>query len=131
VDEVPRPGRVPGVRLDVFPAVIRIAPPGTLGDPTALTASGDAPPGTRRLDRCRAVVRDGTLLVAVDSPEGPELVFRERVESVTGRRAPFHIVTSSGKTVVVVQDRNCGCGSRLRSWSPGGSVVASSEDPSR
>jgi hypothetical protein len=119
--------------LDLVPAVIRIAPPGALDASTLTTlpSRGDAPAGTRRLDRCRVVASGGTVLVAVDSPEGPELVFREAYTELVGDRRLAHVLTSSGKALVVTKDDNCGCGSRLRGWSPNGHLVRSQEDPTR
>jgi hypothetical protein len=116
--------------LDVFPALIKLAPPGSLDDYTTLQTTGDAPQGTRRVDRCRAVVIDGVLIIAQDSPEGPTVVFKERTEGMTQEGKTSHILTVSGKIIALTKDDNCGCGSRLRGWNPTGSaIVMSSEDP--
>lgn len=115
--------------IDVFPAIIRLAPAGSLENYTDLQPSGDAPRGTRRLDRCRAVVVGGVFMVAEDSPEGPKLVFRETTQDMSHEGKVSHILTSSGKIIVVKKDDNCGCGSRLRSWNPYGSFRTSSQDP--
>ena len=116
--------------LDVFPALIKLAPPSSLDDYTTLQTTGDAPQGTRRVDRSRAVVIDGVLIIAQDSPEGPAVVFKEKIEGMTQEGKTSHILTVSGKIIALTKDDNCGCGSRLRGWNPMGSaIVMSSEDP--
>lgn len=115
--------------IDIFPASIRLAPADSLENITDLTVRGDAPKGTRKLDRCRAVVINKTLYVAVDAPTGPELVFKERVVEQNHEKTISHLRTESGKIIVITKDNNCGCGSRLRGWNPFGFLVTSTEDP--
>lgn len=115
--------------VDVFPALIKLAPPGSLSDITMLKTTGDYPQGTRKLDRCRAVVIQSTLLIAEDSPEGPRIVFREEVELMVQDKKTTHILTVLGKIIAITRDDNCGCGSRLRSWNPYGSFITSEQDP--
>lgn len=115
--------------IDVFPAIVKLAFPGSLSDYTSLQIVGPAPQGTRRLDRCRVVVLGGLLMIAEDSPEGPKLVFREKVSEISQENKTTHLLTESGKIVAVIKDHNCGCGSRLRSWNPYGSHISSSQDP--
>ena len=115
--------------IDVFPAIIKLAPPESLEDFTTLEIVGPVPQGTRRLDRCRVVVINGILMVAQDTPEGTKVVFREKTRDMRHEGKVSHILTESGKIIAVTKDHNCGCGSRLRSWNPYGSVVMSSQDP--
>jgi hypothetical protein len=116
--------------IDVFPALIKLAPPGSLSDFTSLQTTGDVPQGTRRVDRSRAVVINNVLVIAQDSPEGPLVVFKEAVEEMTHEGKTTHVLTVSGKIIAITKDDNCGCGSRLRGWNPMGSaIVTSSEDP--
>lgn len=116
--------------MDVFPAILKIAPPGSIiRDINSFTLRGDAPKGTRKLDRCRALYMGETLRVVVDSPEGPKLVFQEKVsEHLTDKKVHW-IQTISGKVFVIEKDNNCGCGSRLRSWNPYGNHISSNQDP--
>jgi hypothetical protein len=115
--------------MDVFPAILKIAPPGSITDINSFTLRGDAPKGTRRLDRCRAVYMGETLRVVVDSPEGPKMVFQEKVFEHLNEKKTHWIRTESGKVFVIEKDNNCGCGSRLRSWNPYGNHIYSNQDP--
>jgi hypothetical protein len=116
--------------IDVFPALIKLAPPGSLSDYTTLQTTGDVPQGTRRVDRSRAVVINNFLIIAHESPEGPLVVFKEAIEGMTQEGKTSHVLTVSGKIIAISKDDNCGCGSRLRGWNPMGSaIVTSSGDP--
>jgi hypothetical protein len=111
------------VHADVFPAAIAIAPPGLEIDFDNFGPRGGGPEGTRRLDRCRIVVVNDRIMIGLDSPEGPKLVFQEKYVSHK-KEGKHHIVqTIEGKTLIFRKDDNCGCGSRLRSWQPYGSIV--------
>lgn len=116
-------------RVDVFPAIVRVAPAGHLEDMTDLEMYNEAPEGTRRVDRCRVVIVQDKILVARDSPTGPELIFREEVKETRHIEKMSYAQTVSGKILVFTKDNNCGCGSRLRSWNPYGNSIGSSEDP--
>jgi hypothetical protein len=111
------------VRADVFPAVLTIAEPGSLEDINELLPRGGAPKGSRKLDRCRIIVTDEKIMVAIDDPEGPKLVFSENVTFYSKEEKVHRVVTESGKMIAFRKDENCGCGSRLRSWSPYGSIL--------
>jgi hypothetical protein len=115
--------------MDVFPAVIRLAPAGSLSNITELNIIGDVPQGTRRVDTARAVVIQDTLIIGVDSPEGTQIVFKEKITQLEKLDKIHYILTESGKIVAVAKDNNCGCGTRLRGWNPYGAFIASSQDP--
>jgi len=122
------------VRADVFPAIIVVTPNGSVSEDTiqSLSARNTAtyPEGARRLDRCRVAIIQDTILVAVDSPTGPTLVFRDDISYHSKDATREHrAVTVSGKGLAFIKDENCGCGSRLRSWNPyGATVTAYAED---
>lgn len=108
---------------DVFPAAVAIAPSGAEIDFDNFGPRGGGPQGTRRLDRCRIVLVNDRIMIAVDSPEGPTLVFQEKYV-LHQKKEKLHIVeTLDGKVMVFRKDDNCGCGSRLRSWQPYGNIV--------
>ena len=115
-------------KVDVFPAVVRVIPPGHLKDTTDLGMYDKAPEGTRQVDRCRVVVVQDRVLIARDSVTGPEIIFREKVEETRRSKKTTYIKTVSGKILMFTKDTTCGCGSRLRSWNPYGNFLGSSDD---
>lgn len=121
----------PLVTADVYPAIISIAPPNTVDDETTFRATyrDTHPQGTRTIDRARIVILEDKVLIAVDSPTGPTLVFRESILSYAKNKElrEHYITTTSGKAIAVAKDHNCGCGSRLRSWTPLGNIMLNSD----
>lgn len=127
------------VLYDLFPARILVIPPGEDGAPyehprgnDELTVTSAVPHG-RRVDAVRVIVTDEMILIAGDSPTGPVLIFRERYDKATLdlqklRKKISRLTTVQGKIVLLQKDENCGCGSRLRTWNPYG-TVNSSKDP--
>ena len=111
------------MKADVFPARVAIAPADSLEDETTFTALSPLKNGVRKLDRCRVAVFNDKILIAVDSPEGPKLVFREIITFFIKEDKIFRVKTETGKVIAFQKDRNCGCGSRLRSWSPYGAIL--------
>lgn len=116
-------------KVDVFPAIILLAPPDSLPGYTDLIFTEEKPEGTRRVDRCRVAILNNKLYVAVDTPEGPQLVFREDIADYKKLDGQHNAITTSGKLIAFKKDTNCGCGSRLRSWNPFGAYLSSTEDP--
>lgn len=117
-------------KVDVFPAIVLIAPPDSIADFRTLSRRSERPANTRRVDRSRVAIVNDRIHVVVDSPEGPRLVFREQI--VQYERTPdktHHAVTAKGKILSFFKDENCGCGSRLRSWNPFGAINDSLGDP--
>jgi hypothetical protein len=111
------------VQADVFPAVVALAEPDSMEDIRELMPKGAAPKGTRRLDRCRVAVFNDQVLIAVDSPSGPNLVFKEAITFYEKFEKIHRVITETGKLIAFKKDDNCGCGSRLRSWNPYGSII--------
>jgi hypothetical protein len=116
-------------KLDLFPAVILVAPPESLSDYTKLIFFQDKPKETRRVDRCRVSILNSTIYVVVDTPEGFSIIFKEKLADYSKSDAQHNAITVSGKILAFRKDENCGCGSRLRSWSPFGKQVTSNNDP--
>lgn len=117
------------IQADVFPAVATLADPGSLEDIDTLLPRGGAPKGSRKVDACRITVVDGLLLIAVDSPTGPRLVFKEKIESYSKKERIHRVKTETGKYVAFSKDNNCGCGSRLRTWNPYKNILTVQGDP--
>mgnify|MGYP000102365031 CR=1 FL=1 len=118
--------------FDVFPALVRLAPPESFSVDTytEFSTTGDAPQGTRRIDKTRVVLVNSTLVIARDDPNGPQVVFRENILAHHKEGKIWKVFTQTGKAIAVTKDSNCSCGSRLRGWNPYGNIVFSSEDPS-
>jgi hypothetical protein len=67
------------------------------------------------------IVTDEHVVVAKDSSEGPQIVFREAYETFFPSEDPkidSRVVTKTGKMLAFKKDTGCGCGSRLRGWNP-------------
>lgn len=106
--------------LDVFPSNIIVAPKGFVEDVTELRPVPDVP-NTLYKDVTRIIVTDTRILVAVDSPNGAQVIGNEEYETfIKGSKPDFlsYVITKSGKQIAFYKDNGCGCGSRLRSWNP-------------
>lgn len=106
--------------LDRFPCNLVAVPAGFTDDVTTLSSE---PPTEKAsyLDVTRVIVTDEHILVAKDSAEGPQIVFRETYSAFQPSKdagKDSFITTSSGKMIAFSKDRGCGCGSRLRGWNP-------------
>lgn len=131
--------RESGIREDVFPAIVVIAPESA---PTASSLTSRAPgdDGTHVLDRVRVVVTLDRVIVFRDSASGPEAAFSERLadyvpaEPVAGLRNRNNVpqesllTTDSGKTLAFRRGSGCGCGSKLKTFSPTSAIAAYSSN---
>ena len=108
------------ILMDRFPCDLVAVAAGFTEDVTTLQSR---PPtqDAKYLDVTRVIITDETILVAKDSPQGAQIVFRETYETFTPSKdagEDSYVVTSSGKMLAFRKDRGCGCGSRLRGWNP-------------
>ena len=108
------------ILMDRFPCNLVAVAPGFTEDVTTLSSE---PPtkNSNYLDVTRVIITDEHILVAKDSPEGAQIVFRETYETfIPSQKSDedSYVVTSSGKMLAFKKDRGCGCGSRLRGWNP-------------
>lgn len=104
--------------FDQFPSLL-VAVPSNLN--LSLDDVKVVPPteGSFMVDKCRVVIDDDLIIVAVDSPEGARIIFQEEYDTfVKDLKGESKILTKSGKMLAFKRDTNCGCGSRLRSWNP-------------
>jgi hypothetical protein len=115
--------------IDIFPAIVVAAPSGAVSNLEALSSDGAIPEGAKRIDRTRVVVINNVLMIAIDSPMGPKLIFREELAKMIQDNHITKVQTVSGKTLAFRKDNNCGCGSRLRSWAPHKGILTSEADP--
>lgn len=120
------------VKADVFPAIVVVTPPNAVTDPTTLHTNTpkDNPLGARTVDRARVCIIEDQILIAVDSPTGPTLVFKDTVATYCkdSKTREHFVMTTTGKALSFRKDANCGCGSRLRSWAPYGHIMQAGTD---
>ena len=118
------------IEIDVFPAHAQVAPKDVFPHVQQLN-SHPHQEGAFYVGTTRVIVMnvDGTksVIIAQDSPEGAQIVFREKITTIIAPEedeltksnlGTYRVITVSGKTLAFSKDTNCGCGSRLRSWNP-------------
>lgn len=115
--------RLMKIVADIFPAHLSLAARDVLEDLNKLNAYNPVKiPNVFYVEKTRVLLVDmkegQSLIVAQDSPDGPLIVFREKIDFYIQSEDTFRVKTASGKFVAFKKDRNCGCGSRLRSWNP-------------
>jgi hypothetical protein len=118
------------IKHDVFPAFVGVAPHDLLETLQDLR-SAPITAGAHQVTKARIVVTDEVVIVAVDSNEGPMIIFRESYSEFhksNVKTEDSYIKTVTGKMIAYKKDENCGCGSRLRSWNPYRHVY-STKDP--
>lgn len=112
---------MPAVRQDVFPAIVGILPGGGSLAPENVTLIPFTE-GLTLINTARIIVTADKVMIATDSGSGPQVVFSQPIQPDSHFKAPSggesRVVTTSGMVVVYKKDEACGCGSRLRSWSP-------------
>ena len=88
------------IRLDLFPAIASVN-------------------STDVYKSCRAIVTDDAVYIYVDSENGPAVAFQGRLADYYGDKASGYTAeTDDGDTVHMDRYAHCGCGSRLRGFSP-------------
>jgi hypothetical protein len=118
------------IKHDVFPAFVGVAQHDLLETLQDLR-SAPITTGAHQVTKARIVVTDEVVMVAVDSNEGPMIIFREaytEFHKSNVKTEDSYIKTVTGKMIAYKKDENCGCGSRLRSWNPYRHVY-STKDP--
>lgn len=104
--------------LDVTPALVVLVSLDSLSDISSFTVKSEKPKGARKVDNSRVVLIDNQLIIARDTPDGVKVVFHEQVENYTRDGDNYRILTSTKKVVAIAKDKNCACGTRLKSWNP-------------
>ena len=79
--------------------------------------------GSKLLPIARVIADETTIYIGVDSSTGPVMFFREQyTQKDVDKQKITRFVTVTNKIIAVKKDRSCGCGSRLKNWSPVGSI---------
>ena len=110
---------------DIFPALVSVYRPDvvlTLESPFENVGLSDS--GAEKFSDCRVIVQKNTLIVGINSPRGPVLALKQPISEVFKDSQFTRVILESGSLVVFAPSKGCGCGSRLRSWNPYGSIVS-------
>jgi hypothetical protein len=120
-------GNIPMRVLDTFPANVHITPNGTAEtlDPISISHHhGTSIRGSHFADIARVIATPTTIYIAVDSLTGPVLFFREDyTQHTVDEQKVSRFITVTNKIIAVKKDKSCGCGSRLKNWSPVGNML--------
>ncbi len=103
---------------DIFPAIVSLINANLVTDINSFLPNMPPRKGIRKLNRCRVVVSPSEVLIAIDSPDGPRLVFRENHVYYKKEDRVHRIITDTGKAISFSKRGTCACGSRLVSWNP-------------
>lgn len=120
-------------KYDLFPAFIVFSASNETVPIEEMRSAPPYPKNAIQYDKARIVVMNGTVTVALDSEEGPKIVFRQPYEEASfiksaSNREDSRLTTTNGTMLVFKKNDACGCGSRLRSWNPY-RILGSTQDP--
>lgn len=65
-------------------------------------------------DELRVVVTENCLYVLEDTPDGPEMLFKELTRTFSGDNKTVYVVETFYNIYEIKRARNCGCGAALR-----------------
>jgi hypothetical protein len=86
---------------------------------------GSAVRGSKLLPVARVIADETTVYIGVDSSTGPVMFFREQyTQKDVDQQKITRFITVTNKIIAVKKDKSCGCGSRLKNWSPVGSILS-------
>ena len=119
----------PARTFDVFPANVVICPSNSISitDPLQVSAiQQHGIHGAKYVNTARVIAANDILYIGIDSSTGPVTFFREAItQQINESSNVARFITQSGKIIVASKDRSCGCGSRLKNWSPINSLYSS------
>ena len=119
----------PARTFDVFPANVVVCPTDSINttDPLQVCAvQQHGIHGAKYVNTARVIAANGILYIGIDSSTGPVTFFREPItEQINESSYIARFITQSGKIIVASKDKSCGCGSRLKNWSPINSLYSS------
>jgi len=112
--------------LDTFPANVHITPSDTYPNLDMYSINhlqNSAVRGSKLLPVTRVIADETTIYIGVDSSTGPVMFFREQyIKKEVDEKKITRFITVTNKIIAVKKDGSCGCGSRLKNWSPVGSI---------
>jgi len=120
---------MPPSAFHFFPANVFISAPNAYPDtnPASIGASNQQNiPGSQYIDLARVHYRNNIFYIGIDAPGGPMTAFKEEISFYSIDEAKtYRLVTASGRIIAAKKDIGCGCGSRLKNWSPIGTFSSS------
>jgi hypothetical protein len=112
----------PARTFDIFPANVVICPNNSIDSldlESVMSSQHHGISGAKYIDTARVIASFGVIYIGVDSSTGPVVFFSETfTQQTSGINSITRFVTESGKIIAVSKDKGCGCGSRLKNWSP-------------
>ena len=116
---------------DIFPAIVSM----TTTQPTPDTPLNASNPTTtlnaKTVDRTRTIITDTRIIIAVDSPAGPKVIFNQLYDQASLQKGATsktdsYLTTAQAEPIYIAYRRaeDCSCGSRLRGWQPFGALHA-------
>ena len=111
------------IKQDTFPATVALSA-ADFAVPIEEMTSRPPTPGAAPIATARVVITEDRIMIAKDTPQGPLVVFSEKIDPLTHFKASdssqkdSYVTTVTGKRIVWRKDSSCGCGSRLRTWRP-------------
>lgn len=116
------------ILVDVFPAHVAVVAPNVLESIDKLRSDPPSKEATY-IQTARVVLTEDTILIAIDSSDGPVIAFmepylRENYYQAVSKTDDYRVMTNTGKMIAFKKDTNCGCGSRLRGWNPYKTITA-------
>jgi hypothetical protein len=119
---------------DVFPAVVSMTTTEPTEEAPLYAANPSTVLGARRIAKARVITTDDRILIAIDAPEGPLVIFNQPYDQATakivkGKTVDSTLVTldtdsSSPVYIAYRKSEDCSCGSRLRGWRPFGNTYS-------
>jgi hypothetical protein len=120
---------------DVFPAFVVFAASTAPFEAWDLTSAPPTKhPEVHQVLKTRVIISDTRIIIAQDATSGPKVIFNQPYSPGNRFKGPDNrtdswVIADNGTKVAFKKDTNCGCGSRLRSWSPY-TISDSVRDPS-
>jgi hypothetical protein len=107
---------------DIFPAHATVYPASCFNADTfnfqeIVETYGNYNTGGIVFSPCRAMFTDA-IFIGMDNHPEPTTVYRGAAVNTIKVGDSYGVLTDDGSVVIISKIHNCGCGSRLRSWSP-------------
>lgn len=114
---------------DLFPALVTVySADFVLSKKSPFDTVGLSDFSGKKFTECRVIVQKNRLIVGAHTARGVEAVFQGEVSEIFKDSTYTRVLTTENFLVVFAKSKGCGCGSRLKSWNPYGSIARSSKN---